>query len=385
MRFFTDMDSRWIDSTYDDNYRPTLMLQNRELLEALKQSSTIKGVSILFASQYLDDPEDAFNCSIPLAGFKNLTSLELYNFYGNLDTLVEDIADALGECPCLKTLGLGWGCAYDCEDLPEALLIDEELTFLQKLCLDYGSRSQSSPLALDTLRLGQGMFLYDSVLPHSPQTAKYLCKLVQVDALKRLHVWNGLVKWDIDDEHESMEVDWYQLDGCKSLRQLSVSRLEEDLLDWLNTGANSVQELIITDHYGMYDDDLDNFRFLSLQNLSMLFIREMTVSKRNEDDFWSDTDSSVTDSSEAETTSGEESSSEPEARSRARTLSEAETSSQAGSISESEISSEAGTPYSELDRSIITVLDRLSDNGAQLTRLGLCIDLETQWVGSSTT
>jgi hypothetical protein len=182
-----------------------------------------------------------------------------------------------------------------------------------------------------------------------------------------------------------MEVDWYQLDGCKSLRQLSVTRLEEDVLGWLNTDATFVQELIVTDHYGMYDDDLDNFRFLSLQQLSMLFIREMTIPKRNGDDIWSDTDSSVTDPSEVETMSGEDSSSESETRPRARTSPEAETSSQAGTISESESSLEAGTSYSEFDRSIITVLDRLSDNGAHLTRLGLSMDLETQWVSNSMT
>src|ERR1700733_3103506 len=106
------MQPRWIDYTYDDNYRPGLMLRNQELLQALKQSSTISKVSILFASQYLDDPVEALNCSISLEGFKNLTSLELYNFYRDPDSLMLDIVDVLAECPCLKTLGRGFACNF---------------------------------------------------------------------------------------------------------------------------------------------------------------------------------------------------------------------------------------------------------------------------------
>lgn len=38
-------------------------------------------------------------------------------------------------------------------------------------------------------------------------------------------------------------------------------------------------------------------------------------------------------------------------------------------------------PFRYHDKSLITVLDRLHDGGSHLTRLGLCLDLETQWVG----
>jgi hypothetical protein len=33
-----------------------------------------------------------------------------------------------------------------------------------------------------------------------------------------------------------------------------------------------------------------------------------------------------------------------------------------------------------IDADVITVLDRLPDGGAHLTRLGLCLDFGTQWV-----
>ena len=367
------------------------MLRNQELLQALKQSATIKNISILFASQHLDDQMDALNCSISLEGFDNLTSLELYNFYGDPDSLAVEIANVLAECPGLKTLGLGFACDFDCNALPDVLIIGEDeytLHFLEKVCVNYASPTRVS-LALDTLRLGHGIFLSDSVMREFSKTHKYLFKLVKLETLKNFYLFNGLVKWDFD-EHESMDVDWDQLEDCKSLQRLSVSRLEMDLVNWLTNGCGSVvEELIVTDHYGMYDDDLDYFEYL-LPRLSMLFVREMTIARRSGDEAWSDTDSSVTDSSEAEITSETgtilevESLLIPQIHLKPRTLSMAGTPSQAGLRSDSETPSEARNPYKELDRSIITVLDRLDENGAQLTKLGLCLDFETQWVSSFT-
>jgi hypothetical protein len=325
-----------------------------------------------------------------LDGFKNLTLLELYNFFGITESLIIDLVDVLGECPGLKTLGLSCGCEYDCEEIPESLLIgdEEDYDFLKKLCENYGSRSRLSPLALDTLRLGQGMYIFDSSImqPVVENQGNYLPKLVQMETLKNLHLFNGLVKEDIYDDPEPLEVDWSQLEDCKSLQKLSVLRFDEEILHWLNTSGNSIQDFIVTEHYSMYDKDLDNYRFLCLPQLSMIFLREMTVSRRDGDDAWSDTDSSITDFSEAEsesvagTTSGPESLQESPTLPNAGSPSEAETISDAESASEFESPSRAGIPYLELDRSTITVLDRLSDHGAQLTRLGLCIDLKTQWV-----
>lgn len=364
------------------------MLRDPELLHALKTSSTIKDVSILFESPYLDDPADGMNCSIPLEGFKNLTSLELYNFFGNPDSLIPDLVDVLEKCPRLKTLGLSWGCDYDCETLPEALLIGDEVDFLKTLCENYGSRSRLSPLALDTLRLGQGMYIFSSSIMHpgGKNQGKYLPELVQMETLKNLHLFNGPMKEDIYDDPEPLEVDWSQLEGCKSLQKLSVSIFDEEVLDWLNTSGNSVQDFIVTEHYSIYDEDLDNYKFLCLPQFSMLFLRERTVSRRDGDDAWSDTDSSITDFSEAESESVAETTSRAESWPKSPTLPKAGSPSEAGTTSDAESTSEfespcrAGIPYLELDRSTITVLDRLSDHGAQLTRLGLCIDLETQWV-----
>lgn len=73
-----------------------------------------------------------------------------------------------------------------------------------------------------------------------------------------------------------MELDWTVLNDCP-LRQLSLTRLEIDSRKWLNKHGQSVEELIVTDHFSMYDDTLDNFGALKLPNLSMLFTREINV------------------------------------------------------------------------------------------------------------
>ncbi|PMD38563.1 hypothetical protein L207DRAFT_568185 [Hyaloscypha variabilis F] len=378
---------RWIDSTYDDTYRPTTMLRNRRLLRALKQSSTIKNVSILFASQYLDDPDDALRCSIPLDGFKNLTSLELYNFFGEPDPLIHDIANVLAECPDLKTLGLGFACDFDCYNSPEVLILSEEIHFLEKLCETYGSQPGIRPLVLETLRLGHGIFLFESVMQGDSETNKYLAKLVHLETLRNLYIYNSLVKQDLDDELiESMEVDWDQLEDCKSVRRLSVSRLEIDLVHWLKHGCKClIEELIVTDHYGMYDDDLDNFKLLRLPQLSMLFIREMTVAERSGEDAWSDTESSAPDLPEAETISDAETISEAGSSSNREIAlgpgnqSPAYSHSATESVSASEPASETQHTDEELSLPVMSILDRLYDNGTQLTKLGLCLDLETQW------
>jgi len=266
-----------------------------------------------------------------------LTSLELYSFYGDSSELSNDITNTLTECPALKTLGLSVACCLDTEFLPDARGVGKELDFMEKICVEYGSRALVSPLQLDTLRLGKGMFLYDLCEPRScyGRIGQYLSKLIKTDRLKTFHIYNGLITGELGVENEFLDLGWSHLEGFKSLKQLSVTLIGKDVLNWLNTAGNSVEELIVTEHYGMYDDDLDNFYPLRLPRLSMLFIREMVGYRRSMYSYWEDEDSS-----------------------KLSTM---------------------------LRPSCITVLDRLYDNGAQLTRLGLCLDLKSQWVCSITT
>lgn len=143
-----------------------------------------------------------------------------------------------------------------------------------------------------------------------------------------------------------MELDWTFLNSC-SLRQLALTRLEFDSRKWLNKHGQSVEELIVTDHLSMYDDSLDNFGALKLPNLSMIFTREVNVASPmhefenewgNDDDDWDSDDSEAMDEMML------------------------------------------NGPSPQMDKRLITVLDRLRDGGRKLTRLGICFNFETQWV-----
>lgn len=316
----------------EETYEPSLILRSPEILRILKNTPTLQQISIVFAKEVLEDYTDACRCWIPLHGFKNLTALELYNFYGNYTVLIQDLVDVLADCPDLKVLGLGMQYDDQFEETPDDLFDNHSIEFLEKLCVDYGSRDGVFPLSLDTLRLGHGVFLYST---ESTSNCNYLRNLVKVDALENFHMYNGSSEYDDDD---MLDVDWLQLVECKSIKQLSVTRLNRDMRDWMTFSSNSIKELIITDHYSLFEEDLDNFDLLENTHLSMLFVQTKLPSEDDIEDW------------KQRCNDPWETSSDCEAR---------------------------------LDAGTVTVLDRLPDSGVHLRRLGVCLDLKNQWVRNS--
>jgi hypothetical protein len=325
------------------------MLRHPELLDTLKKCKTLQRLSIQFASKCLDwddesEDEEARSAFVSLKSFSNLTSLELYEFYGDPTDLGKELASVLKDLPMLKTLGLGMQYPCDASGVSEVLVISDETLFLEGLCLEYHSLKGSTPLALETLRLGHGMFFYKSD-PTSMDNP--LAKLVKVEGLKTFHVWNGWFRFFSDDPKDATQwrIDFTLLKGCESLRQLSVTRLSSNIRKWLDGPGQSVEELKVTDHYNMYDPTLNNFNRLKLPNLSMLFTRETTV-KLGEDweNEFTDVDSSATE------------------------------------IEDSDSDLDSETLRARPCKNTITVLDRLRDGGSKLTRLGICIDFEAHWV-----
>jgi hypothetical protein len=323
------------------------MLRHTELLDTLKKFQTLQKLSIQFATKCLhwdDESEDenAYNAFVSLKGFSNLTSLSLYEFWGDTSDLCKELASVLKDLPMLKTLGLGMLYPCDSSGVSDVLVLSVETLFLEGLCLEYHSQKGSTPLALETLRLGHGMFFYKSD-PES--TDNPLAKLVKVEALKTFHVWNGWVRFLEDDPIAAFQwrPDFTLLKGCESLRQLSVTRLSSHVRRWLNGPGQSVEELKVTDHYSMYDNTLNNFNKLKLPNLSMLFTRETTVELREDWETGStDVDLSATESEDSD--------------------------------------SDTETPRAHPCKSTITILDRLQDGGSGLSRLSICFDFETHWV-----
>jgi hypothetical protein len=291
----------------------------------LKSAPSLQDVSIVFADEEIMDYTAACRCWIPLHGFKNLASLELYNFYGNFPSLIEDLVNVLADCPELKVLGLGMQYDDGVENPPGHLLVNHTTEFIEKLCLDYGSRCGTSPLPLNTLRLGRGVLPSRFVFKTD---RAYLNKLVKLNGLRNVHLYNGSAEYEEDDFMYA--IDWFQLKDCNLLQQLSVTRFNEDIRDWLNDYGNTIKELIVTDPYSLFDEGLDNFDILENTSFSMLFVQTKAPTSSEFDD-WAE---------------------------------------------------RLYNPYetARRDAAVITVLDRLHDKGAQLTRLGLCLDIGRQWV-----
>ncbi len=76
-----------------------------------------------------------------------------------------------------------------------------------------------------------------------------------------------------DDDAEALTLDWTFLSKC-SLRQLSVSRLENDTLEWLSSNGRSVEELIVANHCSVLEASTQNLGKLKLPNLLILVTRE---------------------------------------------------------------------------------------------------------------
>jgi hypothetical protein len=364
----------WRDESFEEEYGPALILRNANLLLVLKGTQTLKHVCIQFGAQFVDDPVAVSRSYVPLRGFRNLTSLELYDFYRDHNYLVKDIAYFLCDSPFLMKLGLGFATERTHDD-DEAVYFggpDREADFLERLCEFYGSICKNGPLALETLRLGSGIYLGE---PSNPTNGHYLPKLLTVRSLKVLHVCNGLVNSDLDDEDSFYRpVDWtpFTSEECKSLLQLSVARLEEDVTCWLRQGGNCVQELIVTDHYSFNDQGINQFFNIPLSQLSMLWVREKHPWQQSlyEDSDWSDTDSSISDWDLDSSTSDQSTS---------------ESSNSQLSHSDPTQPSPLKPNAPKLDKLVMTVLDRLPDGGSHLTRLCIALDFETQWVSDNPT
>lgn len=154
----------------------------------------------------------ASNCSMPLNCFQNLTSLELMDFYSflHMPLFASNLASLLSRSPRLKRLGLGKACRHEVQ-WPDALIVEDHYYFLEELCTLFESMG-CEPLSLETLRLGQGMYLFQRSVPDETNGFRkhaFLSKLVKLAELKTLHVFNGLVKMGSEDnEEEFLSIDW---------------------------------------------------------------------------------------------------------------------------------------------------------------------------------
>lgn len=397
---------RWFDCSWEPEFNVALILSQEPLHTALMGHPTLTSLSIQFASQGIVEEALGLHCWMLLVGFKNLTSLELYHFYDRVPNAAGSIAGLLSNNQGIRKLGLAMGCETDAGGIPEILVAPPERDFLERLCKEYSHIRGVAPLHLDTLRLGHGLFLRAS---ESSDTGNYLQRLIKTESLKTIHVFNGLFVSEDDEEPEELKTDWSLFGSCSSLRQLSASRLTADLRVWLGDGGKTVQEFIVTDHYGMYDTRLYRFDNLRLPQLSMLFVLEFTVQKRVQGGLSSahvlidrgpqgSSTSEMESNSEAESDLATDSGGEEETDPGIQPIPTAE--SQAGVDSESEQDSDENSDWEndtessvrsdifahderffaahshQDESSTVTILDHLHDGGSKLTRLALSLNVD---------
>ncbi|KAK0115629.1 hypothetical protein ONS95_000101 [Cadophora gregata] len=276
---------QWTDSSFE-LHDCILLLRNPDLLDCLKSRKSLRNVAIQFCAANCTETVDGLeNCSTTLQGFKNLTSLELYNFYGDCKAILKDIANTLAECPCLKKLGLGRATKTTYGDQngigSDELLILDDVDLLESLCLLYGAQVGTLPLKVHTLRLGYSMFFTE---PSSSTVGNYLTKLLDLRTLKSLEMYNGYVLLDAADVSDPdrfkvmLQPPWELLDDC-SLRQLGVTKIDHRVTAYLTGAGQSVEELSVSGAYCMNDPAIQEFNLFSLPNLKSLWTREKFVSR----------------------------------------------------------------------------------------------------------
>ncbi|KAH7317305.1 hypothetical protein BKA65DRAFT_365633, partial [Rhexocercosporidium sp. MPI-PUGE-AT-0058] len=176
----------WYDSPHEDHI-PSLVLRNKAFIDALQSCKLLSHLYVFFDCQWNNDEEESLNCSIPLGGFRNLITLELYHIGGNEAEEVKDITTALSYSPHLGKLSLGFGWRIGCEGPLDILHVRGEGDFLLYIYSRYQSLGKS-PLKLKTLRLGHGLF----PRTHRLNAGNFIAKLVGMSSLKTLYLFNGL-------------------------------------------------------------------------------------------------------------------------------------------------------------------------------------------------
>lgn len=328
------MDFRWHDFSKSKEGQSTSILQDHDVLRAVKSCKTLQHLSIYFMETWVQG-SDVNYCSV-LMGFQRLTSLELYGLCDVEDHLLERIIRILHRCPYLEKLGLSKAPDPFRRRLnfgiPTVLIVNPRDNFLEKLCTRYSLHQERKPLKLKTLRLGWGMF----PLPARGTCQNYLAKLVDLTRLRTFHVWNGLVSnSQMPTRGTSLNVQWSMLQDCPSLRQLEITTLDRATRQWLNTSGQLVEELIILKSVGTKSSNMRNINLLKLHKLKTLYVYEETGRSRYAEE---------------------------------------------DAIS----SNDADSEFSRRSKvAIRSVLDRLHDHGAHLVKLSLTLEFETQWVRTS--
>jgi hypothetical protein len=279
-------DDSWLDKSAEkDPEAPTRILTQFGILQALKLCTFLQNLSIqldingnLGGSFYF----------FPIKGLQNLSSVELYNLHKPKDALIRQLVNVLIRCPQLRTLGLSLSCECDDGWIPSVLLVYEmHVNFFERLCNEYSAKRGSKPLELQNVRLGYGLYIISKNMDGDGASdeeqkwcpGNFLAGFVKLDGLKTLHLYNGPSHHLGNGEHHEKPLDiaWSFFHDCASLRHFQITRLSSEAVEWLADHGNEIEELIVTDYYNIFDEELETLRKSQLPKLTMLFSREMAA------------------------------------------------------------------------------------------------------------
>ncbi|CAG8954474.1 hypothetical protein HYFRA_00004386 [Hymenoscyphus fraxineus] len=264
----------YCDESIEPQSWPTHVLQQSDWFRALKGLPKLKSIDFV-TNNFIesDAPGLDFSTEIILqsAGFKNLSSLQLYNLRGPESKILSDLVHTLRACPRLTLLGIGKQCRSDDFIVDSFVTLEDGIGMLENLCNQYSAGGKSDLLPLHTLRLGTFFSPYKS-----ESNTNYLAKLVKLENLQNLHLWNGHrldpADEDMEEEGQPTEIQWTMFDSS-TITSLQITLLDDDVLEWLND-KKTVRELILIEQYQQNRPAARNLPKLRLPNLGVLHIRD---------------------------------------------------------------------------------------------------------------
>jgi hypothetical protein len=129
--------------------------------------------------------------------------------------------------------------------------------FLAYLCTTYGEKFGPKLLSLQILRLGFGFGLFAPLTPFEEGPCLEL--LTTIESIEVLHLWNGSISCNAYQPgfHPSLVFNAFTGGKCK-VRQLSLTAFSDKARDFLITDGKSVTELIITSPCKSVSDRADS-------------------------------------------------------------------------------------------------------------------------------
>ena len=124
-----------------------ILLIDWKKLESLEETHKAEGLTDFFTPELVP--------GLQLKGFRGLSSLELWNLYGRHDELAKELASVLCASPGLETLGLSLACRLNRNQFP---VVHDQGMFFEILYKAFAATNPTR-LSLTTLRLGQGFYL----------------------------------------------------------------------------------------------------------------------------------------------------------------------------------------------------------------------------------